>query len=497
MNIDSMIDSAFKGLSDTAGSIVFYSLKFEVAGVDGPVELKVPLILIWLAAVSVFFTVYLGFMNLRYFKHAFDVLRGKFEEPGDEGEISNWKALAACLSGTVGLGNIAGVAVAVTVGGPGAVFWMIVMGFIGMSTKFAEVMLGVKYRHRHDPAHPDRLSGGPMYYLRDGFNNRGIPFVGPALAGLFAVCCIGGAIGGGNMFQANQTFQQLVNVTGGEASWLADKGWLFGLIFAFLVGIVIIGGIKSIASAASVIVPVMGGVYMLAGFVIIGMNFHNIPEGVAAILGSALTLEAGWGGLLGGLLAGVQRATFSNEAGLGSAAIVHSVVRTSQPVGQGILGMLGPFIDTVIICTTTALVIVFSGVYQPGNGMEGIQLTSRAMAEHISWMPYVLAFTVFMFAYSTIITWFYYALKCLTYLCGEHDWLDLTFKIVFCAFTVVGSAASLENVIAFTDAMMLSMAIPNVIGLYYFAPEIKRDLKNYRQYLEDKWGYGKKIPAST
>lgn len=497
MSIDSMIDGAFKGMADAASGVVFYAVHFNV-GTDGAaVDLKVPLILIWLAVVSVFFTFYLNFVNLRYFKHAFDVLRGKFEEPDDEGEISNWKALAACLSGTVGLGNIAGVAVAVSVGGPGAVFWMIVMGFIGMSTKFAEVMLGVKYRHRHDPAHPNRLSGGPMYYLRDGFANRNIPFVGSFLAAVFAVCCIGGAIGGGNMFQANQTFQQLLNVTGGEASWFADKGWLFGLFLAFLVGIVIIGGIQSIANAASVIVPVMGGVYMLAGFVIIGMNFHNIPEGVGAIFKGALTLEAGWGGLLGGLLAGVQRATFSNEAGLGSAAIVHSVVRTSQPVGQGILGMLGPFIDTVVICTTTALIIVFSGVYQPGQGMEGIELTSRAMAEHISWMPYVLAFTVFLFAYSTIITWFYYALKCLTYLFGEHDWLDLGFKIVFCVFTVIGCASSLENVISFTDAMMLSMAIPNVIGLYFFAPEIKRDLKKYRQYLEDKWGYGRKISVTA
>lgn len=497
MNTDSMIDGAFKGLADVAGGVVFYSLKFEVADADGPVELKVPLILIWLAAVSIFFTFYLGFMNLRYFKHAFDVLRGKYDEPGAEGEIGNWQALAACLSGTVGLGNIAGVAVAVTVGGPGAVFWMIVMGFIGMSTKFAEVMLGVKYRHHHDPSHPQRLSGGPMYYLRDGFNNRGVKFVGPFLAAFFAVCCIGGAIGGGNMFQANQTFQQLVNVTGGEASWIADKGWLFGLVLAFLVGIVIIGGIKSIANVASVLVPVMGVVYLLAGVVIIALNYRHIPSGAWTIIQDALTLEAGLGGLLGGMLAGIQRATFSNEAGLGSAAIVHSVVKTSQPVGQGILGMLGPFIDTVIICTVTALVIVFSGVYEPGKGMEGIALTSRAMAEHISWMPYVLALTVFLFAYSTIITWFYYALKCLTYLCGERDWLDLSFKLVFCAFTVVGCASSLENVIAFTDAMMLSMAIPNVIGLYFFAPEIKRDLKNYRQYLEDKWGYGKKISTAA
>lgn len=486
MDIDNLIDKSFSGLADIAERTIFYAVDIHIGSGPEIFVQKVPLLLIWLAAVSIFFTFYLGFINIRYFKHAFDVLRGKYDEPGAEGEIGNWQALAACLSGTVGLGNIAGVAVAVSLGGPGAVFWMIVMGFLGMSTKFAEVMLGVKYRHHGSKEHPDKISGGPMYYLRDAFDNRNIPYIGSFLAVVFAICCIGGAIGGGNMFQANQSYMQLLNVTGGAESWLAGKGWLYGVVLAFFVGIVIIGGIKSIANVSSVLVPVMGGVYLLAGLVIIAMNFHNIPHGLGVIIRDALTLQAGWGGFLGGMLAGIQRASFSNEAGLGSAAIVHSAVKTNHPVGQGYLGMLGPFIDTIVICTVTALVIVFSGVYEGGKGIEGVELTSRAMATHISWMPYVLVLVVTLFAYSTLITWYYYGEKALTFLFGEGDGLKMAFKVVFCLFTVIGAATQLENVIRFTDAMILSMAIPNVIGLYFLAPEIKRDVKKYAEYLVEK-----------
>ncbi len=478
MRIDETIDQAFQPIADFAGSVVFYSV--PLMGQD------VKLILLWLVAAAVFFTLYLGFINFRYFFHAIDVVRGKYDEPGAGGQINRFQALATSLSGTVGLGNIAGVALAVSVGGPGAVFWMVLMALFGMSTKFVEVMLGVKYRHFPDKAHPEKISGGPMYYLRDIFDNRNIPYVGHILAALFAICCIGGAIGGGNMFQANQSYMQLVNVTGGEAGWLADKGWLYGLFLAFLVGLVIIGGIKSIANVASKLVPLMGGLYLATGLIVIAMNFANIPAALGDIFMQAFAPEAGLGGVLGGLLVGVQRAAFSNEAGLGSAAIVHATAKTNEPVSQGFVGMLGPFIDTVIICLVTALVIVFSGAYLEGNGMEGVELTSRAFESAIPGTRYVLALTVFLFAYSTLLTWSYYGQKCTTYLFGNHDWIVLSYKLVFLIFIVIGAAAELTSIINFTDAMILSMAIPNIIGLYVVAPEIKKDVKKYIEDIVNK-----------
>lgn len=471
MNIDAQIDQFFAPIADTLSSIVFYAIPLTE-------QTDVKLILLWLVSAALFFTVYLGFINIRYFKHAIDVLRGKYDTDC-EGQITRFQALSASLSGTVGLGNIAGVAVAISVGGPGATIWMILMGIFGMSTKFAEVMCAVKYRHHPDPERPDRISGGPMYYLRDAFSNHNIPYLGAFAAGLFALCAIGGSIGGGNMFQANQAYQQLVNVTGGEAGFLADKGWLFGLVLAFLVGVVIIGGIKSIASVASRLVPVMGGIYLLAGFIVIGIHYQNIPGALVLIWQEAFSMSAGFGGLIGVILIGVQRATFSNEAGLGSAAIVHATAKTDDAVSQGLVGMLGPFVDTVVICAVTALVIVISGAYAGSEGMEGVALTSTAFASGISWFPYVLALTVFLFAYSTMITWSYYGLKGATFLLGERRWVETGFKLIFCICIVIGASAKLDNIIAFTDAMILSMGIPNILGLYLLAPEIRRDVKAY------------------
>ena len=395
--------------------------------------------------------------------------------------------MATSLSGTVGLGNIAGVAVAVSLGGAGAVFWMVLMGLLGMSTKFVEVTLGVKYRAHADAEHPEKLSGGPMYYLKAAFAKRNMHKTGSVMAGIFAVFCIGGSLGGGNMFQANQSFTQFVNMTGGtDASWWADKGWLFGLILAFLVGLVIIGGIQSIARVTSKLVPLMGGVYMIAGLTVIALHYQNIPAAFAEIFTQAFSFEAGFGGFIGALLVGVQRASFSNEAGLGSAAIVHATAKTNKPISQGFVGMLGPFIDTVVICLVTALVIVITGSYNDGGEMEGVALTSRALESGVSWFPYVLGVTVFLFAYSTLITWSYYGMKCVGYLVGEKDWVDMAFKLVFCGFIVVGCSAELSNVITFSDAMILSMGIPNLIGLYLFAPEIKKDLKEYLHALRSK-----------
>ena len=471
MRIDETIDQAFQPVADFTASTVFFGI--PIWGQD------VKLILVWLCAAAVFFTFYLGFINIRYFRHAIDIVCGKYDKPGSDGEISQFQALAASLSGTVGLGNIAGVALAVSVGGPGAVLWMMLMGVFGMSTKFVEVTLGVKYRHHRDEENKEEISGGPMYYLRDMFANRDIPYLGHILAGLFAVCCIGGAIGGGNMFQANQSYQQALSVTGGDASWLADKGWLFGLVLAFLVGIVIIGGIKSIANVSARLVPLMGGLYLFAGIVVILMHFTSIPAAFVAIFTSAFSMEAGIGGFVGGLLVGVQRAAFSNEAGLGSAAIVHSTAKSDEPIQVGFVGMLGPFIDTIVICMVTALVIVITGAYVDGQSIEGVELTSRAFASVIPGADYVLAITVFLFAYSTLITWAYYGEKSTTFLFGEKNWISMTYKLMFLAFVVIGTSAELASIINFTDAMILSMAIPNIIGLYFASPEVKRDLKDY------------------
>jgi alanine or glycine:cation symporter, AGCS family len=306
------------------------------------------------------------------------------------------------------------------------------------------------------------------------------------MAGLFAVCCIGGTLGAGSLFQVNQAYHQALIVTGGDASFLANKGWLFGLLTAFLVGLVILGGIQWIAAVASRIVPAMAIIYIFAGVIVIGIHYDNIFSALQQILEMALYPQAGLGALMGALLVGVQRASFSNEAGVGSSAIAHSAVKTDKPVSQGLVGMLGPFIDTVIICMITALVIVISGTYVEGNGMEGIALTSRAFASGISWFPYVLSITVFLFAYSTMISWSYYGLKCTTYLFGEDDKVEAVYKVLYCSFIVIGASAELSNIILFTDSMVLAMAIPNIIGLYLLAPEIKEDLQVYVQRFVEK-----------
>ena len=476
MQIDNIIDTAFEPISNAVAAVIFYSVPF--------MGLDIKIVLVWLAAAALFFTFYYGFINIRFFGHAIDVLRGKFDDKNAQGEINRFQALMTSLSGTVGLGNIAGVAVAISVGGPGAAFWMAVMGLFSMSTKFTEVTLGVKYRQHGSKYHPEAISGGPMYYLRSAFDRHRLPHMGKFMAGLFAICCIGGTVGAGGLFQANQAYQQALTVTGGDAGFLADKGWLFGLFMAILVGLVIIGGIQWIAAVASRVVPMMAIIYIVAGFVVIGFHYAAIPAAMQTILEMALYPQAGIGALMGALLMGVQRAAFSNEAGLGSAAIAHSAAITDVPVSQGMVGMLGPFIDTVIICMVTALVIVISGTYVEGGGIEGVELTSRAFASGISWFPYVLSLTVFLFAYSTMISWSYYGLKCATYLFGERDVVEGLYKIIFCVFIVIGASTQLSNIILFTDSMVFAMAIPNIIGLYMLAPEIKKDLKIYMQQIK-------------
>lgn len=473
-----MLDAAFEPISAAVASIIFYSV--TIMGLD------ISLILVWLVVAALFFTFYLGFINIRYFGHAITLLRGRHDDKQADGEITRFQGLMTSLSGTVGLGNIAGVAVAISLGGPGAALWMSVMGLLGMSTKFAEVTMGVKYRQHGSRRHPEKISGGPMYYLRSVFERHGKRRLGTFMARFFAVCCMGGTLGAGSLFQVNQAYHQALIVTGGDASFLVNKGWLFGLLTALLVGLVILGGIQWIAAVASKIVPMMAIIYLLAGLIVIGFHYENIFPALEQVLAMALYPQAGFGALMGALLIGVQRASFSNEAGVGSSAIAHSAVRTDQPVSQGFVGMLGPFIDTVLICMVTALVIVISGAYAEGNGMEGIALTSRAFASAISWFPYILLLTVFLFAYSTMISWSYYGLKCTTYLFGEDDRVEVTYKILYCFSIVVGASAELSNVILFTDSMVLAMAIPNIIGLYMLAPEIKHDLGVYLRHCEKK-----------
>ena len=473
MNIDKVIDGNFEYISNMASGVIFYSVPL-MDGVD------VKLILIWLACASVFFTFYLGFINLRYFTYALKLLFGDGMKKSKDGEITQFQALMASLSGTVGLGNISGVAVAISVGGPGAVFWMTVMGFLGMSSKFAEVMLGVKYRiHPDISEHPNKVCGGPMYYLREGFKARNMTFLGKFLAAMFAVFCVIGAIGGGNMYQANQAYKQVLVSTGGDASVFAEYGWAFGAMMAVLVGVVIFGGLKSIASVASRLVPLMAGIYVFSGLVVIFMYLPQVPAAFVTIFQAAFSMEAGVGGLLGGLLVGVQRAAFSNEAGLGSASIVQSATKTDGPVGTGMVAMLGPFIDTIIVCNITALVIVLTGVYTQTNGLAGVELTSMAFESAIPSFRYMLTIAVLLFAYSTMISWYYCGAVCFRYLFGERDHIENSFKLIFCLCIVVGASAELSNLINFSDAAMMSMAIPNIVGLYLLAPEIKRDTKAY------------------
>ncbi|PCJ97297.1 MAG: alanine glycine permease [Zetaproteobacteria bacterium] len=480
MDIDSQIDAFFEPVAKVSSAVIFYSVPL-MEGVD------VKIILVWLAFAAVFFTFYLGFINIRFFGRAFKLLFGDGMKKTGDGEISQFQALMASLSGTVGLGNISGVAIAISVGGPGAVFWMTVMGFLGMSSKFAEVMLGVKYRIYPDPVNPRKVSGGPMYYLKEGFERRNLPALGSFMAGLFAVFCIIGAIGGGNMYQANQAFEQVVVATtpNGGVSMFAEFGWAFGLVLAVLVGGVILGGLKSIASVASKLVPTMAGLYVFAGLVIIGLNIDQLPSAIGIILKSAFSLDAGIGGLVGGLLIGVQRAAFSNEAALGSASIVQSTTNTDGPVGTGIVAMLGPFIDTIIICNITALVIVITGVYTQTDGsIAGVALTSMAFESVLPSFKYALTVAVMLFAYSTMISWYYCGAVCFRYIFGENDKIENIFKVFFCSCIVVGASTKLGNLIDFADAAMMSMAIPNIIGLYLFAPEIKRDVKKYVQALK-------------
>lgn len=450
-----------------------------------PVKVKIPFIVLWLVAGAVFFTLRMKFINIRGFKHAIQLIRGVFDKPGNSGEVSHFQALTTALSATVGLGNIAGVAIAIHLGGPGAVLWMILAGLLGMSSKFVECTLGLKYRQISDKG---IVSGGPMYYLSRGFKKRGFARTGKVLAAIFAVLAIGGSLGGGNMFQANQAFSQFTLMLPA----MEEYGAYFGLVLAFCVGIVIIGGLRKIARVTAKIVPVMAILYVITALVIVFMNIHRLQEAFHLIIYGAFSADAMKGGFIGVMIMGFRRACFSNEAGVGSAPIAHAAAKTKEPVSEGIVALLEPFIDTVVICTMTALVIIFTGYYAPelSQGITGAQLTSNAFGSVFSWFPYILAVAVLLFAFSTMISWSYYGLKSFNYLFARFfrnpKISSNIYYFIFLGFIVVGASSSLGAVVDFSDMMVLSMALPNMIGLYVFSREISKDLKIYTDKMKHK-----------
>ncbi len=504
--LDKQINDAFSPIADAWDALIFTSIPFTET-------ISVPIVLILLVFGALFFTLAFKFVNIAKFPLAINVVRGKYDEieeggapvttdtvnvvegdlpdtirqEGVQGEVSHFQALATAVSGTVGLGNIAGVAVAIAVGGPGATFWMIVCGLLGMSTKFVECTLGVKYR---DIDENGTVYGGPMYYLSRGFKDIGYGAVGKVLGVIFAIMCIGGSFGGGNMFQSNQATVQITSMTGWEGGAIKT---VIGIVMAILVGIVIIGGIKRIASVTEKIVPFMAGIYIIASLVIIFYNIGYVPKAVSQIVTGAFTPTAGLGGLIGVLLTGFTRAAFSNEAGAGSAAIAHSAVNTKYPASEGIVALLEPFIDTVVICTMTALVIVMfnSGDIFPygdvvnkevlieGARVGGVDLTSRAYDSVLPGFRYILTFAIILFAFSTMISWSYYGLQAWKYLFGRSGASDITYKILFLIFVVIGAAATLDAVVKFSDAMIFAMVFPNMLGLFFLFPKVREELAKY------------------
>ena len=442
-----------------------------------PDNRSLPIVVIWLVLGAIYFTISMNFINLRGFGHAIRVVKGDFDDPNQEaveGEVSHFQALSSALSATVGLGNIAGVAIAVSVGGPGAILWMIIAGFLGMSSKFTECSLGQMYRQKDGSG---STLGGPMCYLNFGLQELGLGGLGKGLAVLFALMCIGGSFGGGNMFQANQSYVAVAELV----PFLGDNEWgslVYGVVLAILTGVVILGGIKSIGRVAEIIVPVMCGIYLLAGAWVLIYHAAAVPNAFKVIFSEAFAVESAFGGMIGALIQGFRRAAFSNEAGVGSASIAHSAAATDEPISEGIVALLEPFIDTIVVCTMTGLVVVLTGAYLD-TSLSGVEMTSVAFGSVLSWFPMVLSVAVFFFAFSTMISWSYYGERCATYLFG--DMASIPYKIIFLLFVVMGSTIKLGNVLDFSDLMILGMAFPNILGLFLLS-------KKVRENLDDYWG---------
>ena len=469
----------------------------------------IPWVLVVLILGASYFTIYFKGINFRGFFKAIQVVRGKYDDLEDdgvvtastsvstvdgdnpdtirvegEGEVSHFQALTAAVSATVGLGNIAGVAIALSIGGAGATFWMILIGFLGMASKFVECTLGVKYREVDANG---TIFGGPMYYLKKGLQETGFPKLGKILAIAFAVMCIGGSFGGGNMFQVNQAFKLFEYVTGAEQSFIYGKGWIFGLVMAILVGIVIIGGIKKIANVTDKVVPFMVVIYLLAVLTILGLNFSEIPSAFKAIWDGAFSPQGVTGGFVGVLIQGFKRAAFSNEAGIGSSSIAHSAVKTKYPASEGLVALLEPFIDTVVVCTMTALVLIITGQIVPGTILsdeQGVLLTASALESGVSWFPYLLSVAVILFAFSSMISWSYYGYQAWSYLFGRRKKYEYIYKTIFCLFTILGAAITLGSVTLFSDAMIFSMLVPNMIGLFLLKDKVKEELNRYLKLIK-------------
>ncbi len=479
-NVEQGMDEAFAPVSDVANTVVFFPV--SLFGVE------VPIVVIWLILAAVVITVYLKVIQARGLRTSLEVVRGRYSTDDDPGEVPHFQALTSALSGTVGLGNIAGVGVAVTLGGPGATFWMILAGLLGMATKFAECTLGVKYRQVHEDG---TVSGGPFRYLPIAFERLGrIPSA--ALTGLYAIAILLFGVAGGNMFQANQTFAQAKQVTGGDDGFLGSDGaaLLFGLVLAGLVALVILGGMRSIGRVTSRLVPAMATVYVLACLAVIGFNITSVPEAFGAILDGAFSPEGVGGGVVGVMIIGFQRAAFSNEAGLGSAAIAHSTVKTRRPVSEGFVALFEPLVDTVLICTMTALTIIIANpasyldaraeVADTGSTTaDGVVLTSDAFETVLPWFPLVLAVAVALFAFSTLITWSYYGLRAWTHLFGRSGLSETLYKVVFCLFTVTGTVLTFGEVLSFADAMLFVCAFVNLLGVYFLLPVIRTEMHDY------------------
>ena len=453
------INDAFGFLVEKLAPILFY----QIYGF--------PLITLVLMFGGLVFTFYFNFINIRGFKHSIDIIKGKYDNPNDTGQISHFQALTSALSATIGLGNIAGVAVAVSLGGPGAVFWMVFIAFFSMSAKFVSATLGQLYRKIEDDG---SVSGGPMYYLNYGLTEKGYGTLGKILAVIYAVFIIGGAFGGGNMFQANQSYELFGKLIG-------LPNYLYGMILAILVGIVIVGGIKRIGETTEKIVPLMVVLYVGASLFVILTNLEKLPFVLSSIFNQAFAPDAAYGGFIGALVTGVKRAVFSNEGGVGSASIAHSAAKTDEPVREGIVAMIGPFIDTIIVCFMTASVILITAdanpLYKVGGGINGAELTSAAFGTTISWFPYILSIVVFLFSFSTMISWYYYGDKGWKYLFGSSS--IKVYQGMYLSCIVLGSIASLGNVIDFSDMMILSCGFPNIIGCLFLLPLLKDKLNEY------------------
>ena len=458
MNLTQRIDETISPVTGAISDVVFFPI--NIAGID------VPVVVFWLITAGFIFSWYFRFPNVRLVGLALNVVRGRYTRADEPGDLTHFQALSAALSGTVGVGNIAGVAVAISIGGPGATFWMILAGVLGMATKMVECTLGVKYRRINADG---TISGGPMYYIREGFAKRGLSRSGRCLAALFAVC---GLLGSLTLFQVNQAFAQFSQATGFQ------DGLTFGIVIAFMVGLVTIAGVRRIGAVAETIVPLMAFIYLAAGVIILSLHVEQIPAAFVSIVVEAFSPEGVGGGVIGAMIIGIQRAVYSNEAGVGSAPIAHSAVKTREPASEGLVALLEPCIDTVIVSTMTALIVIVTGAYKI-HGLSGIEITSAAYATVFPWFPKILAVAVMLFAYTTMLTWAYYGVKCWTYLVGESRWANLGYKLVYCLLLSTGAVISMNAALDFVDAMFFAMAVPNVIALYVLGPEVKREIEGY------------------